>query len=548
MLKPRPYQTEALRSLDAYLRTKPGNPCVVIPTGGGKSLLIGWSIQQWRASYPQFRCIVLAHRKELVIQNHDEYLEFCQDQGGYGLCNDVGVFCAALNKRDYDAQILFASIDSVYRRAGEFAPWDAIMVDEAHRIPPSGEGKYLTFLRESQRWNKRLRVIGWTATPYRMGSGPICHKDHLLNEVCYEANVSDLITQGYLSRLRSKAGSAQPNLDGVQKRGGEYVTPSLAGAVNKRDLVSRAVAEAVKIIVAEQRRSIVFFCVDVAHCQAVSAELARHGIVAPAITAKTSPEIRDRVVRDFKNGRIHAVANVNVFTEGFNSPNVDCLVLLRPTLSPGLFSQMVGRGLRLHPGKADCLVLDFAGCIDEHGPIDLLDGGKTVCATCGECREVFSRAIRRCPQCGWEIPKREVERLEAIEAQRRMHGDKASNREILSSTPEICAVSSVKVSRHTKPFSPDSLKVCYRCGMRTFREWICLDHSGYAQRKALEWWRTRMGDVGVDKKAGRPTVNSALNCLVLESELNDWTKTITVRKNGKYYEIIDYNQTLTGEK
>jgi DNA repair protein RadD len=308
-------------------------------------------------------------------------------------------------------------------------------------------------------------------------------------------------------------------------------------AANKGDIVARAVREAVEIICAERRCHIVFFCVDVAHCHAVSAELAKYGILAPAVTGKTKAEERTKIGEDFKHGRIHAICNVNVYTEGFNATCVDCIVLLRPTLSPGLFSQMVGRGLRLHENKRDCLVLDFAGCIDEHGPIDLLGGRPTVMAVCGQCRESFSRAIKKCPQCGWVIPKIEMEQMEAVESERRMHGEKVSTKSILSSAPSIHTVNSVHVSRHKKDGKPDSLLVRYVCGLEVFREWICLDHEGYAGTSGQTWWRQRFGPQKV-----KPTVNSALESLFIEQYLNDWTKTVTVKREGKYKRIIGYNQ------
>ena len=180
---PRPYQQEALNALNEFICTQQGNPCIVIPTGGGKSALIAWIIQMWKEAAPHFRCIILTHRKELISQNTAELQALYPG-------SDVGVFSAALSRRDFDSSILHASIDSVFKRAGEFTPWDVIMVDEAHRIPFSGEGKYRTFINESKKYNPKLRVIGWTATPFRMAGGQICHKDHILTHIPYEAKVT----------------------------------------------------------------------------------------------------------------------------------------------------------------------------------------------------------------------------------------------------------------------------------------------------------------------------------------------------------------------
>ncbi len=187
-------------------------------------------------------------------------------------------------------------------------------------------------------------------------------------------------------------------------------------------------------------------------------------------------------------------------------------------------------------------MLDFTSCIDEHGPRDLLgEGGQVVMAICGKCRESFSRATRTCPACGWEIPKQEIERLEVVERERRMHSDKASGKSILSDEPQILKVDTVYVARHVKPGSPDSLRVQYRCGAGMYREWICLDHEGFAGTKAKKWWRERVGD------SSGVTVNDALNNMFLSQSILEYTKTITIKKIGKHYEIIAYNQPLVGD-
>ncbi len=299
-----------------------------------------------------------------------------------------------------------------------------------------------------------------------------------------------------------------------------------------------AIAEAARIIEQEQRHHVIFFCVDVAHCERVSNALRCYGIYAPYITAKTASADRDRIIRDFRSGTLRAVCNVNVLTEGFDAPNIDCVVLLRPTLSPGLYYQMVGRGLRIHPGKSFCLVLDFGSLIDEHGPVDLVGHGtETALATCGRCREAFSRVCRVCPACGWEIPKQEIERLETKERERRMHADTASSKSILSNEPAIFPVHTVYLSRHCKPGAPDSLRVQYRSNKSMYREWVCLDHPGPEGDKAQRWWAERFG-----RQSKRATVKDALENLLASQVISEYTKSITVRKDGKWDRVIGHNE------
>jgi DNA repair protein RadD len=565
VIEPRPYQEEALEALDAHMRAKESNPCVVIPTGGGKSLMIAWAIQRWKQDYPPFRCMILAHRKELVRQNADELMALWP----FG---DVGIYSAGLRQRDLDNSVTYASIDSVHKRWGEFPPFDVLVIDEAHRIPAKGEGKYRGFIQGCKSQSPDLRVVGFTATPFRMGMGAICHGDHILNEVCYEAHVGSLISDGFLCGLRSKVGIG-PDLNGVRRNGkGDYVAKSLAEAVDVPDVVRTAVRNAMAIIQAEKRKSVVFFCVDVSHCRAVSMELRRHGLEAPVVTAKTKRHERDRIAEGFKQGRYRAICNVNVYTEGFNAKRVDCIVLLRPTLSAGLYAQMVGRGLRLHPSKTDCLVLDFARCIETHGPVDYLQatavrvivcgsvappkcklscGNDEGCTECGGsgyepwwdgCGDTFSRALGACPHCGWKIPPLEIARAEAEERERKMHEEKAAQRAILGSEPEELVVNSVTVHRHRKPGMPDSVRVQYRCGVSTFREWICLDHDGFAAKKARRWWARRFGI----EEARTATVDRAVDDLFTATELASLTETITVVRRGRHSEIVGYKLRKPG--
>ena len=526
--QPRPYQAEALTALFAHLESKDTSPCIVLPTGSGKSLVMAWALWAWKDSYPPFRACVLAHRQELVSQNYAEL-------HGLAPMLNMGAYSAGLGRKDTEADILFAGIDSIFKKWGEFPAFDVLFVDEAHRIPARGEGKYRTFIDGCRKVNPQVKVVGLTATPFRMGCGPICHRDHILNEICYEANISNLIADGFLCKLRSKVGDESPDMANVvRNHGGDYQEKSLAKAATV--VVEKAVRSAVGHIKQENRKSVIFFCVDVEHCRMVSNELRKYGIEAPAVTGKTPKLERERVANGFIEGRYNALCNVNVYTEGFNAKRVDCIVLLRPTLSMGMYAQMVGRGLRLHPSKDSCLVLDYAHCIDEHGPIDCLEPGRVAMYTCQQCDDSFSRAIRKCPNCGWEIPKQEIERVEAEEREKRMHEIEASKKEILGQQPFTIQVDDVTVAPHMKQGSPTSIRVSYRCGLSTFNEWICLDHEGYARDKARQWWHRRFG---WDSKSPM-TVEVALQDMFLEQRILAITETITVQKRGKYHEITQH--------
>ena len=507
---------------------------MVVPTAGGKSFIIALAIQRWKMGYHPLRVCVLAHRKELVDQNSKELMEAWP-------AGDIGVYSAGLGRRQFDRSILYASIDSIWNKGGELDPFDVVIVDEAHRIPARGEGKYRSFIKELKKWSPHLRVIGFTATPFRM-EGPICHRDHILQEIAYEIHLTVLLAGGYVCPLKSRISDIQPDMEEVRRNGkGDYIEADLAAAVDKSDLVSSTVAEMMRLIRDFNRKSIVVFCVDVAHCEHVSQELRKYGIQAPFVTAKTPAQERDRLVKQFKGGRFPILLNINVYTEGFNAKAVDCVVLLRPTLSKSLYVQMVGRGLRLHPNKDWCLILDFAGCIAQHGPIDQLDTGHVTLCTCGQCGFAFSRSVRVCPECGWVIPPQVMEKLENEEKvkERRMHSSKAGNDPILSE-PVWLDVDDVSVHLHRKLDKPDSLRVQYRCGLTMVSEWICLNHDGIARRNAVIWWKVRR----LPGEAKNLTVADAISDLLLPQQIKQVTKRIKVVRSGKFFNLLEHDLSV----
>lgn len=526
----RPYQSESIAAVNEYLKEKQGNPCIVLPTGAGKSFVMAEMIRRWVQQCPSIRVCVLAHRAELVRQNHDELHGLAPDL-------DLGIYAATLKRRDEDSQVLFAMIDSIYNKYDRMMPFDVLVIDEAHRIPVRGEGKYLKFIADCSAGNPRLRVVGLTATPYRLDCGPICHDDFILTEACYEANVADLISDGFLCQLRSKV-LDKPDMSKVRKSSkGDYILKSLAESVDVPVVVEKAISEAVDILVQEKRKSVIFFCVNQEHCEHVSKELKRHRIHAPIVTAKTPERDRAKIVDGFKAGKIKALCNIDVYTEGFNAKQVDAVVMLRPTLSKGLYSQMVGRGLRLHPDKTDCLVLDYAGNIQEHGPIDCLDGGEVKVIDCKECGDRFAFALKVCPHCGWQIPKREVERDEQEQAERRLHSEMMAQAEIIGREPARKEVSQVMVFRHKKPGEAESVRVEYRCGVEVFREWIKPGALGQDGENAQIWWSRRFGEDIPDAGA---ILDGSFQGKFLASELTSITNYIWVVKQGKDYRVFEY--------
>lgn len=528
-MTPRPYQSEAIDALNKALRERKDNPCVVLPTGAGKSIVIAWTIQGWLAKAPWLRVVVLAHRQELIEQNAAE-LE------GLNCVPCVGVYAAGLDSRDTQTPVTYAVIDSVYQRAQEFGRIDVIIVDEAHRIPPKGEGKYRTFIADALDANPNCRVVGFTATPFRMGCGQICHPQHVLNHVCYDASVSDLIDDGYLCPLRAKVSENTPDLSAVKVAStGDYVVKDLANAADA--VTDLAVNETCRIINAEGRRCVMAFCVNREHAEHVQHAFSRSGVDARLVTGVSKKEVRRQTVEDFRAGKFRVLVNINVYTEGFNVKQVDCVAVYRPTKSAGMWCQMVGRGLRLHPAKTDCLVLDYGNNIDTHGPIDAIGKEAVRMVTCGSCREAFSRALGSCPQCQWQIPKVMIQQIEREERERALHEAKAAQAAILTKQEEVLFPDACMVSRHCKEGMPDSIRVDYRCGLEMVSEWVCLDHDGFAGKKARDWWEKRFGW----KAAKSANVDDALADLFTGDNILNRTLSLVVSRNGKRTNVQRHN-------
>ncbi|MBC7772935.1 MAG: DEAD/DEAH box helicase, partial [Pyrinomonadaceae bacterium] len=363
-LIPRWYQIGAVAAVYQHLRERDGNPCVVIPTGAGKTIVIA-QICRDVVQQSSRRVIVLAHVKELLEQSYKKIIE-CDPS------LNVGVYSAGLGRRELHQPVTVAGIQSVYRRACELGPVDLVIVDEAHTIPADSDGMYRTFLADAMVVNPKLRVVGLTATPFRFSSGRICGPGLMFSDICFEVGVRQLIDEGYLTRLRSKAGHVCPDTRKLHTRGGEFIAQEAADLMDVAKLVEMACAEIARLTT--DRKGTLVFATSIAHGQHVVDQFSRaHGITCGFVTGDTPGRERDDLIGRFKNGSLRYLVNVNVLTTGFDAPHTDCIVLLRPTASGPLYYQMVGRGFRPSPGKTDCLILDYGGNILRHGPVDSIN-------------------------------------------------------------------------------------------------------------------------------------------------------------------------------
>ncbi len=517
--KLRAYQAEAVNSVYDYFRRERGNPIVVLPTGCGKSLVIAEFIRTALLNWPETRIVVAVHSKDLVAQNHAEL---------FALCPEVraGIYSAGLGRRDVRFPVLFAGIQSVYKQAAALGHIDILMVDECHSISEESETRWAQFIGDLRQINPLLKVVGLSATPFRMNSGSLTN-GKLFSKIIYDYGILRAISEGYLVPLVARDMQTKLSVDGVHKRGGEFIAGELEAAVDKDSITRAAVAEIVKH--GSNRKTWLLFCSGVKHTEHVAAVVREHGIECEAVTGETPTAQRDSALARFKSGQLRAVANPNIWTTGLNVPRVDLIAMLRPTGSAGLYVQMAGRGSRCFPDKTNCLVLDHAGNTARHGPIDMVkvrepgqQGGEAPIKVCPTCSAIVYAGVRVCPECGFEFPW-EAAKIET----------KASEEALLSThvAPKPLLVGEVLYNKHEKPGRPPSLRVSYKCGLNRVSEWICLEHSGYAREKAAAWWRRRTSDVPVPSR-----VDDALESVTALRE----PSAILVKRNGQFDEIVGY--------
>ena len=485
-----PYQRESIDAVYHYFEHNDGNPVVAMPTGTGKSVVIAAFIKEVFQLYPNQRIMMLTHVKELIEQNYKELLKAWPTA-------PCGIYSAGLGRRDAHYPITFAGIASVYRRPEDFGTVDLILIDECHLVGTKSNGMYLSFTEALRQVNPALKIIGYSATPYRLGLGVITDGG-LFTDFCFDNTRRDdfirLIEEGYLAPLVPKQTKTQIDLTGVQIKGGEFVADQLQRAANIRSVMEKAVEEI--LVYGAERKHWLIFATGIQHVEDVTECLNARGINAVSVHSQMDNDTRDEAIAGFKSGKYRALVNMNVMTTGFNFPELDLIGMLRPTASPGLWVQMLGRGTRPAPGKQNCLVLDFAGNTRRIGPINDPampkrgssgnGSSESVAPTkvCPACSSIVFAGCKTCPDCGANLVE-----------EKQPHDAKADTLELIA--PKVSqVVFDFKVTRivyrkHVKEGKPPSLRIDYFSGLRRFSEWICFEHHGYPRLKALKWWQLR---------------------------------------------------------
>lgn len=465
----RPYQAETVAACLASL-TMGHHPVLSLPTGAGKSIIIAALCDQLEG-----RILVATHRQELLEQDAAQLLRYAT-----GTAEEYGLYSAGLARRDENARILFGGIQSIYHRmdrlqlSGSFA---YIIVDECHRCPissvPSMYRAVFEACPEAQR-------IGLTATPYRLDSGLLHEGDAPWFDAMPVHLGIRALTPDYLSPLVGVLTAHDIDVSQVRTRAGDFVSRDLSQAACEESVVQGALDELCTL--AAHRKKWLLFCVDVTHTFLVTRALCAKGITTQCVTGDTPQDERRATLDRFRHGEIRALVNCEVLTTGFDVADVDCIAMLRPTQSKALVVQCLGRGTRQAAEKSNCVVLDFAGNIERHTPLD----------------ELFRLTKSPARQAIDE----EQERQDAAARERLVkHRQQASLADpmgrVIDTTPKTYRVDRVtyRIQAAKKAPHQQMLLVSYICPERIGRHnitiFLCVEHQGWAREQATAWFSRR---------------------------------------------------------
>lgn len=555
----RDYQLYAVNSIfDYFASGGRGNPIVVMPTGTGKSVVLGEFIRRACMTYPGTRIMKLTHVKELIEQNLDKFLKLWPGA-------PAGVFSSGLKRKDVGFPIVFGGVGTVARATAElFGRMDLLLIDECHLVSPKESTMYQRIIEGLKKINPQLKVIGFTATHYRLGFGLLTEPGGLFTDVC--CNMSKLesfnwfIEQGYLVPLIPKRPGLELDVSGVHIHGGEFKQDELQLAVDREEITRAAVNEIIAWGRNTDRRHWLIFSSGIEHALHIAEMLCSLGIAATCVHSNMKDAERDANIKGFLTGKYQAIVNNGILTTGFDFPGIDLIGVLRPTQSAGLWVQMLGRGTRpvfasgfnletltgrleaIATGpKQDCLVLDFAGNTRRLGPINdpvlprrkgQKGGGAApikICPVDG-CGTYNHASARFCCACKTEFARgvkiREAASTDELIAQ------KAAD-EIVT---KVFKVDRITYSEYRKEGKPPSIQVAYYCGLRMFKEWVSLEHEGYPSKKARDWWRER---ANAEPPETTHEALKQLDLLAEPSHIRVWLK-------RPYDEIKNYDFSGTG--
>lgn len=361
MYELRPYQQEAVQSTLQHFRREKSPGVIVLPTGAGKSLVIAELARLARG-----RVLVMAHVRELVEQNYAKFISFDLK---------AGIYSAGLNRKETEEKVIFGSVQSIARAEESFfEDYSLLVIDECHRVSTQGENQgetqYMQVISKLQSKNPELCILGLTATPYRLGLGWIYQhhstkkierttEERFFKKCLYELSLAYLIKSQFLTLpVKIDSPVACYDFSSLKLDSGRFVQAHLEEILKDQKRITPVIIKNI-VEMASDRKGVMIFTSSVNH--AIEIMKCLPPFIAALVTGETADSERDEIIEAFKKQQLKFLVNISVLTTGFDAPHVDVIAILRPTESVSLYQQIVGRGLRLSPGKTDCLILDYTG-------------------------------------------------------------------------------------------------------------------------------------------------------------------------------------------
>jgi len=527
----REYQSRALDMLYAWFeKNSTGHPVLNMPGGSGKSVVIASLAKDALQNWPETRILMLVHSKELILQNADKLRKLWPGA-------PLGIYSASVGKRQLEEPITYAGIGSVAKRAKQIGHIDLCIIDEVHAVSTTENGIYRKLIADLLEINPDMRIVGLSASPYRLGQGLITEgPTAIFSEILEPVSIEELVFKTHLVPLRSKITTHKLETDGLHKRQGEYIASEMEAKFNTDDHNQAVVQEIIEK--ASSRKHWLIFCSGVAHSEAVAKCLRAAGIAAEALDATHSKSERERKLSDFESGRMRAICSVGILTTGYDFPALDCIAFLRSTMSPGLYLQMAVRGMRPHAGKADCLVLDFAGVVATHGPITAVqppkkagDGnGEAPVKVCDNCGELCAISVAACPACGHPFPEPERKKLEL------------RNDDIMGLEGKDLEVTAWNWRRHISKASGKEMLSCTYYGSLSDKpiiEYLPVLHDGYAGQRAMQQLFNMANSSGAHlAEAERMSDSEGLDYLAVQMSNSQPPKAIEYKMDGKFHRVL----------
>lgn len=398
MIEDRGYQNECINTVWKNMQSKQ-DQLVVLPTASGKTIIFTMLLDKIMKVYPQLKSLILVNKVNLIEQTKGKLIQKLKAE-------DISLFCGSLGDYDQEGSVVVGSVQSISKTTSFF---NLLIIDECHNADNSPT--YTTYIEKLILANPKLKIVRFTATPFTI-NGYIYGEDKPNKIIDFKRTMNEMIKAGYIVKPVFKGSDKAFDVSLLPSKRGEFIMRQ----VEKMSLDEKKVRDQVPDALSklDGRNKIVWSCTCIAHAELVHSVLIEYE-PASIIHSKLNKSERFSNIESFENSNVRHVVSIMMVSEGYDFPPIDGIVGMRPTRSPVLYVQLTGRGLRLFPGKKDCLFLDYGGIVEELGhPNDPLvikkakNKAEKKAIICPACMEFNFLPIKKCTDCGYVFYKEQI--------------------------------------------------------------------------------------------------------------------------------------------